>query len=1426
MASEKPPRHWPRRVAISAAAVAVVLAGAWWYGGRETTLQMLVQKVANATGGQLVVTGVTGSLYGAMHVDRIVYRTPSQVMTIQDVSIDWAPWQYFSSGIAVSRLHAASVHSQTLSKSPPQAMPDSLAPPFRLSLSDVQVRRLELDGARIASLKLALDGSGSGWTLRDASAITEAGKLTASGHIASRKPFALNARSTLSARPGQLDLMLEGDLAATKATLRGAAGNAKGEALATLAPFEAVPLRTLTLRATGIDPGVFRPTLPHADMRAALDFQLTPAGLAKGSFSLINQGPEGTLDQQRLPLRAVSGKLAGNLEALTLSDMLLDFGSAGRFDGAGKLTRGDARFDLRTNRFDLKRLHSRLSSTAIAGSIALEGERDIQRARVDLRDKTLRLQADARLEKARLLIDNARVQAGKGTLAVQGQVALGGQQAFELKAQMTHFNPAALGQYPEGDLNAMFDMNGKLAPAWQANAAFTIRSSRLFGQNLSGKGRLTADAAHISEADARLDVGRNRAQVAGAFGKPGDQMAWRVDAPDLSALQLPVRGGALQASGALSGTMQAPASSFDAILRAGGTLKANGNVQLRPGQGLAVAAKGTAQQLDPAAFGARIKGSINAGFDITARAGKDWNANGSVVLQPSTLAGSPLRGLASLAASPGRVSNALVELQAGANTAHVRGGFGIPGQALEWRIDAPQLAALGPDFAGKLSGSGTITGTPEAPALVAAVSAADLRVPGHKVRSLKGNAQIGAGRGGADPVAIQLDAERYEGTAGRFDRVSLASSGTRSAHSIKVNASNERFQALAEVRGALTGDNWSGTVQALQNKGLYAFSLRAPVALELSGAAGSGAAGLARPVRIVLGDAVIALPQGAVTIAALEKNGARWRSRGSASGIPLSYVQQFSEDLRDTLGGDLTIGAQWQFDLLAAAGAAAPVLDGSLRLFREKGDIIAGADVPVALGLRQMELRAEVAHGALRTRFDMDGARGGRANVDATVMLAGGRLADSSPLRFTASADMGSIAWLSPLAGQPGLELDGRIKLSVTGGGSVGNPSLDGHVNGDGLALRWAEHGVKLRDGVLRAQLQGDQLRLQTLRFAGPQGHADISGQVRFAGSEATMQLKLDANKLELMSRPDRTVVVTGQATAVRDARRFDVTGRFRADRANIALAPLDRPTMSDDVIVLGRASNGKARTQNSATPFTLDIEADLGDDFQLEGMGLDAQLAGTVHLRAVERRPPRASGSIRVVKGTYAAYGQKLTIERGVLNFTGAYDNPGLNILAVRKRPEGEQLSETNVEAGVEVRGTALAPAARLVSTPNVPDSDKLAWLVLGHSMEATSGNEQGLLSAAAGALLGGKGGGLQSRIANSLGLDEVGLSSAKGLESTVLTVGKRLSQRAYLSFEQGAGTATSLVKLRYKLNPRITLQFQTGANTALDVLYSWSFD
>jgi translocation and assembly module TamB len=1457
-------RRWPRRLAIGVAVTAALLAAGYWYGGRESTLQTLAQKVASASGGNIVITGVTGSLYGSMHLGHVVFRSTDQLITGDNIDIDWSPFQYLSKGVAISKLHVASLTMQTLRDTGPAKMPASLAPPFELAIADAQLTKVTITGVGatagtvLTDVRFKLHGDRQKWVLRDASAITPAGLATASASIGAARPFKLDGAASLTQlqvkagqKPAQLNLRAGGDLTSTALSANGQSGAAVGDAKFTLAPFEAIPLRAMTINGHGIDPGFFNPALPSADLTIAVSARIEANRDIAGSVSVDNQGPAGTIDHQRLPLRAMRGKLGGNLAALRVSDVLVDFGVAGKFTGSGAVRRtkldtglGTAEFVLHTDRIDLKSLHSRMKTTRIAGDIKLANAGNTQTLNAQLAESGMRLDARATLADNLLKIERARLLAGAGQVDLAGSASLTGDQAFKVSANAAHFNPAAFGDYPAADINADVHADGHVAPAWKVAADFALRPSRLFKQPLSGKGKLDADAAHISNVAATLALGQNTVELRGSFGAPGERLLWNVDGKQLSAARSDLYG-ALTASGAVTGTMAAPRTTFvidangmgwvPAARKAdNGTLHASGEAWLAPAAAggapriVEIKASGSARRFNPAAFGAFLPGSINGAFDASGRLGPDWRGALNLTLQPSTLSNAPLWGYAKLAADAQHVSNADVDLHVGPNVLNARGSFGAARDQLDWRIDASQLAVLGPDFGGALKGSGTLSGSMQAPALKAALEGQNLRLLGkHQVKTLRASASLGSGQGAADPLVSDIELTNYASGATRIASARLQTSGTRGAHSLRLSARGENFDALAEVHGGWNASAWTGTVDKLQNLGRYAFALQAPAPLRLAGAPGAGVMGLARPEQVALSNAVIKLPEGSVSLQSLEKNGARWTSKGAATGVPLNYLAQFSQGMRDNLSGDLTLGAQWALDLQAAAAAGgAPALNGMLHVFREKGDLTAGAEMPVVLGLRQLDARADVSGGALRMQLDLDGVRAGHARVDATARMQGGRLGNDSPLTLRANADMGSIAWLAPLTGQPALEMDGTLKLDLAGAGTVGAPTLNGSVSGDNLALRWADQGVKLRNGQLRAQLAGDQLLLQRLSFEGVQGRAVADGAVRFAGGEASMNLKLVADKLEVLSRPDRTVVVTGQSTLTRDARRFTLEGKFKADRALIELAPQGRPTLSDDVVVLGRGKGGLPVKEAPSLPLTVDIEADLGDAFRLRGMGADAELAGTVRIRAAGGRAPRVNGTIRVVNGTYAAYGQRLSIEHGVLSFSGPYDNPGLNILALRKRPEGDQLTETNVEAGVEVRGTALAPVAKLVSTPSVPDSEKLSWLVLGHGMEGTSGNEAGVLSAAAGALLGGKGGGFQSRLANSLGVDELGLSQAKGLETTVVTVGKRISARAYLSFEQGATTASSLVRLRYKLNPRITLQFQTGTNTALDVLYSWAFD
>jgi translocation and assembly module TamB len=230
-------------------------------------------------------------------------------------------------------------------------------------------------------------------------------------------------------------------------------------------------------------------------------------------------------------------------------------------------------------------------------------------------------------------------------------------------------------------------------------------------------------------------------------------------------------------------------------------------------------------------------------------------------------------------------------------------------------------------------------------------------------------------------------------------------------------------------------------------------------------------------------------------------------------------------------------------------------------------------------------------------------------------------------------------------------------------------------------------------------------------------------------------------------------------------------------------------------------------------------VTLDLGPDFQLQGKGLNTRLTGQLELisQASTQGLPRLHGQVRTVGGRYKAYGQELNISTGVLRFNGAYDNPGLEIIALRPH-----LTQS---VGVQVSGSALLPRIRLYADPDMPDADKLAWLVLGRSA-ANGGAESAVLQQAAMVLLSGNGKTLSSELAGNLGLDEISLATSTRTGTTAtgaaVTLGKRLSQDFYMAYEASlSGTLGSLF-IFYDISKRLTLRAQAAEQSALDLIFT----
>jgi translocation and assembly module TamB len=243
------------------------------------------------------------------------------------------------------------------------------------------------------------------------------------------------------------------------------------------------------------------------------------------------------------------------------------------------------------------------------------------------------------------------------------------------------------------------------------------------------------------------------------------------------------------------------------------------------------------------------------------------------------------------------------------------------------------------------------------------------------------------------------------------------------------------------------------------------------------------------------------------------------------------------------------------------------------------------------------------------------------------------------------------------------------------------------------------------------------------------------------------------ADKAVVTSLPSRFLAMTGEARLAAGKDGMVVTGAFKADAGWVGALATALPTPSEDIVVVRAAQPGaQAQEAKSKEPIRLDVRFALGDRVWFQGRGLDTRLTGDLRIMGEVGGALRAQGVIRTLGGTYEGYGQELKIERGVLSFNGPIDNPQLNVLALRKG--------LPVEAGVEILGSTTRPRVRLVSIPDVPEPEKLSWLVLGRGASDATPGDTGVLMAAARALLGNNNPG--SDLTKRLGFDEIKIGRA----------------------------------------------------------------
>ena len=610
------------------------------------------------------------------------------------------------------------------------------------------------------------------------------------------------------------------------------------------------------------------------------------------------------------------------------------------------------------------------------------------------------------------------------------------------------------------------------------------------------------------------------------------------------------------------------------------------------------------------------------------------------------------------------------------------------------------------------------------------------------------------------------------------------------------------------------------------------------------------------------------------------------QSKGRLQGVPLMWVDVLNPNHPPLasigVSGDLVLQGAWDIDTTGRQMRAHALLErasGDIR-FAVEDNSANSANVTIirssgasarSATTNQVQSRAFTTNRGVRARIqDMRVQLNLQGNDLSTEMVwttqrAGQLRADiRSQIRQTPEG----VVWPNdaPLSGNiqaalpnigvwaffapPGWRATGSFDANLALSGTRKAPNWKGEIKADQLSVQSLLDGVDLRDGRLRATLQGTRLDIteiflqggegSTTRILGPSGNLTAApksgGTLKGSGfiaydplapedrSGLRMDLRAVADHLQVLVRADRQLSVSGTLQAALDDGQFKLDGDLTVDRAAIILADDSAPSLGSDVHITSAATRkaaqekaaqeaAKSGSVQATKPPELLVKINLGDDFALQGYGITTRLGGSLTVT----NGPRITGEIYTINGRYRAWGQSLDVEQGTIRFNGPYADPSIDIVAIRPN--------VDVRVGIKVTGSANNPRVTLFSDPEMSDAEKLSWIVMGRSASG-GGAESALLQQAALAML--SGGGSGGNFASHLGFDEIGFKgpSEDGEQGAALTIGKRLSKDLYVTYEQSLSDAMGTLYIFYDLSRRLTLRAQTGEQSAVDLIYTRSKD
>ncbi len=835
----------------------------------------------------------------------------------------------------------------------------------------------------------------------------------------------------------------------------------------------------------------------------------------------------------------------------------------------------------------------------------------------------------------------------------------------------------------------------------------------------------------------------------GEFTLSGTADAYQVsiDAP-VSGVSIPQTQISLTANGNTEELQLAPLS----LELLNGTLTAEGKISWS--DNLAWDLRIAAQEIEPQQQWPEYAGELSGKLALQ---GEMIDGAPELSLQIQELSGTlrdyDIAGTGKAQWAAGQLTVEQMMLQSGDNRVKLNG---VMGETLDFdfTIEAPALKQLWPTLSGSLQAEGKLQGTLESPRVEIHGSGSKLALDTYKVGALKADIVWVPDDPSASMTDLQLQNVAISNQT--FNKIMIKGPGNLAQHQLELKVAGNLLNLDMQLKGGYAQQHWSGEIS------------EGTIRVE-----NAGSWKLSNAVEIVAGPERLEVQQHCwkQQNAELCAHG-KWEQDGSIqadaklSQLPLALVQPLlppGEKIEGRVSGTLK----------ATGTVESPQLEVELELPTARYLAVTKGEQP-NIDLRKAKASATLQSGQLNAKINFDV----RANERGAWGEAQGELQvdfskENQPIDGKVILDVPDLTPL--LARTPKIkDAKGSVHLRAKISGTTAAPLVTGDAELKNGAFTLPDLNLNVTGISLQAKADQDgQVQLKGEASSGKgklllDGKASINPQQGFPFS-----ISIRGKDVLVAQIPEAEVLISPDLKLSGGIKELDLSGRLDIPKARIQLhdIPPTAVDVSEDTVIIHRGkkvpqkeSGGMVMALNS------NIEVTLGDQVSFKGFGLTTDIRGALHVSSEAQKPAIGEGQLSLHNGTYAAYGQNLTIERGNILFDGPVDNPRLDIRAFRAR------SFDGVRAGVAITGNVKNINTRVFTEPAKSETEALSYLI------------------------GGGGAFDQSSVA----------------------LGKYLTPRLYVGYVLGLFDSSSVLVVRYRLTKSLSLETMTGDQQSVDLYYN----